>query len=238
MTPSSATSAVVLLSGGLDSATTLAEARATGAAVHALTVDYGQRHRAELACASRLAAAMGARSHRVVRVDLGSLGGSALTTDAPVPKGRSDEAIAHGIPITYVPGRNTVFLAVAVAAAEALDADDVWIGVNAIDFSGYPDCGPAFLEAFRAAAALGTRRGVEGRPIGIRAPLLALRKADIVRRAVALGVPLAETLSCYDPVTERGRAVACGACDACVLRARGFDEAGVVDPAPRASAGV
>jgi 7-cyano-7-deazaguanine synthase len=227
-------SAVVLLSGGLDSATCLAEARAAGLEAHALSVDYGQRQRAELRAATAVARALGARSHRVVAVDLRAVGGSALTADLPVPKDRSDAAIGEGVPVTYVPARNTVLLALGVAAAEAVDADAVWIGVNAVDFSGYPDCRPAFLEAFREVVRVGTRRGVEGRPVAIRAPLLDASKAEIVRRAVALGVPLAETLSCYDPVAAGTGAAHCGRCDACRLRARGFAEAGVADPAPRA----
>jgi len=228
--------AVVLLSGGLDSATCLAQARADGHEVLALSVDYGQRQRAELDRAATLASALGAREHRVVRVDLASLGGSALTGDVPVPKDRTEDEIGAGIPVTYVPARNTVLLAVALAAAEALDADAVYLGVNAVDTSGYPDCRPAFLDAFRALAAVATRRGVEGRPIRIEAPLLEDDKAGIVRRALALGVPVATTLSCYDPVETAGAWVHCGRCDACRLRARGFREAGVEDPAPRAGA--
>ena len=227
--------AIVLLSGGLDSATCLAIAREEGFEPHALTVDYGQRHRAELAAAARVAAALRAASHRVVAVDLASLGGSALT-DAriAVPKGRAAAAIGEGIPSTYVPARNTVLLAVATAAAEATGADAIYVGVNALDYSGYPDCRPAFLDAFRALAAVGTKRGVEGRPIEFRAPLLALTKADIVRRAVALGVPVGDTLSCYDPAPARAAGDGprpCGRCDACRLRAKGFAEAGVADPA-------
>jgi 7-cyano-7-deazaguanine synthase len=231
---------VALLSGGLDSATAAAIARADGREVHALTVDYGQRQRAELDAAERVAAALPAASHRVVRVDLRGLGGSALTdADLDVPKDRDDEQIADGIPITYVPARNTVFLSLALACAEALDADAIVLGVNAIDYSGYPDCRPAFLDAFRAVAATGTKRGVEGRPIQVLAPLLSLTKAEIVARALALGVPLADTLSCYDPVAPGGEPGAdrwahCGRCDACRLRARGFTDAGAVDPAPRA----
>jgi 7-cyano-7-deazaguanine synthase len=239
--------AIVLLSGGLDSATCLAIAREDGFEAHALTVDYGQRHRAELEAAARVAKALHAASHRVVSVDLASLGGSALTDAAiPVPKDRPDAAIGEGIPPTYVPARNTVLLAVATAAAEALEADAVYVGVNALDYSGYPDCRPAFLEAFRALAAVGTRRGVEGRPIEFRAPLLSETKAGIVRRATALKVPVGETLSCYDPlpprrdsepqapsVVEGAPPRPCGRCDACRLRAKGFAEAGVVDPAAR-----
>jgi 7-cyano-7-deazaguanine synthase len=226
--------AVVLLSGGLDSATCLALARRDGLETFALTVDYGQRHRAELDAARRVAAALGAKAHRVVAVDLRALGGSALTSDAiPVEKDRSDAAIGTGIPSTYVPARNTVLLAVATAAAEASDADEVHLGVNALDYSGYPDCRPAFLDAFREVARVGTKRGVEGRPVLYRAPLLERSKAEIARLAVETGVPIAETLSCYDPPPSRGGRGAvlhCGRCDACRLRRRGFEEAGLDDP--------
>lgn len=233
---------LVLLSGGLDSATCLAIARGDarpGGEAHALSFDYGQRSRAELAAARRVAAALGATSHRTIAVDLRALGGSALTSDVlDVPKGRSDAQIGHGIPITYVPARNLVFLSLALAAAETLDADAIYVGVNALDTSGYPDCRPAFLDAFREAARLGTRRGDEGRPVEVRAPLLALRKADIAARAVALGVPVAATLSCYDPVVgavSDAPARHCGRCDACRLRRRGFLEAGLSDPSDYAA---
>ena len=219
--------AVVLLSGGLDSATCLAVARRDGFEAHALSVDYGQRHRGELASARRLAARLGAAAHRVVRVDLSIFGGSALTDPGiAVPKGRSRRAIASGIPVTYVPARNTVLLALALAGAETVGAGDVFIGVNAIDYSGYPDCRPAFLRAFERLATVATRAGVEGHPIRIQAPLLRLSKAAIIRLGTALGVPYRLTLSCYDPV--RGRA--CGRCDACELRRKGFADAGVPDP--------
>jgi 7-cyano-7-deazaguanine synthase len=230
-TPPARPLAVVLLSGGMDSATCLAQARADGFDVVALSFDYGQRHRFELEAAAAVARRLGAREHRVLRVDLASLGGSALTADVAVPKDRSDAEIGAGIPVTYVPARNTVFLALALAAAEAWDADAIYLGVNALDTSGYPDCRPEFVEAFRRVAALGTRRGVEGRPIGIRAPLEDDTKADVVRRALRLGVPLELTLSCYDPREHEGRALPCGRCDACLLRARGFRAAGVDDPA-------
>ena len=230
----SAHRAVVLLSGGLDSATCLAIAVRDGLEAHALSVDYGQRHRAELEAARRVATALHAATHRVVKVDLRSLGGSALTSDAiEVPKDRAPEEIGHGIPVSYVPARNTVMLSVATAAAEVLDADAIYVGVNALDSSGYPDCRPEFLEAFRAVARLGTRRGVEGRPFDLRAPLLALSKAGIAKLALSLGVPVAETLSCYDPLPARspvGPAVHCGRCDACSLRRKGFREAGLADP--------
>jgi 7-cyano-7-deazaguanine synthase len=218
--------AVVLLSGGLDSATCLAFARAHGFQAHALSVDYGQRHRGELARARRVARALGAASHRVVRVDLRAFGGSALTDAAiAVPKDRSEARMARNIPVTYVPARNTVLLALALAHAETLGAEDVFVGVNAIDYSGYPDCRPAFLRAFERLARVATKAGVEGRPLRIHAPLLRLSKAGIVKLGTRLGVPYRMTLSCYDPV--RGRA--CGRCDACRLRRKGFDEAGVAD---------
>jgi 7-cyano-7-deazaguanine synthase len=219
--------AVVLLSGGLDSATCLAVARAGGLEAHALSVDYGQRHRGELRQARVVARALGAADHRVVRVDLSAFGGSALTDGAiAVPKGRSARAMAADIPVTYVPARNTVLLALALAHAEVIGAEDVFVGVNAIDYSGYPDCRPEFLEAFERVARLATRAGVSGRPLRLRAPLLRLTKAGIVRLGTRLGVPYHLTLSCYDPV--RGRA--CGRCDACALRRKGFLEAGVADP--------
>jgi len=221
--------AVVLLSGGLDSATCLAVARAQGYEAHALSVDYGQRHRQELLRARRLARALGAAAHRVVKVDLSAFGGSALTDAAiPIPKGRSPRSMARGIPVTYVPARNTVLLALALAHAETVGARDVFIGVNAIDYSGYPDCRPAFVRAFERLARLATRAGVEGARLRIRAPLVRLSKAGIVRLGRRLGVPFRLTLSCYDPV--RGRA--CGRCDACQLRLRGFAAAGLRDPAP------
>jgi 7-cyano-7-deazaguanine synthase len=219
--------AVVLLSGGLDSSTVLAVARAAGYEAHCLSVDYGQRNRGELARARRVARALGAASHRVVRVDLSAFGGSALTDRSlRVPKGRSRAALARGIPVTYVPARNTVLLALALAHAEVLGAGDLFLGVNAIDYSGYPDCRPAFLRAFERLARVATRAGVEGRPLRIHAPLLRLTKAGIVRLGTRLGVPHRLTSSCYDPV--RGRA--CGRCDACLLRRRGFLQAGVNDP--------
>lgn len=219
--------AVVLLSGGLDSSTCLAAARADGFEVHALSVDYGQRHKGELARARRIAGALGAAGHRVVKVDLSAFGGSALTDAAiAVPKGRSAATLAREIPVTYVPARNTVLLALALAHAETLGAEDVYVGVNAIDYSGYPDCRPAFLRAFERLARVATKAGVEGRPLRIHAPLLRLTKAGIIRLGTRLGVPYRLTLSCYDPSGGR----ACGACDACQLRRKGFAEAGVEDP--------
>jgi len=223
--------AVVLVSGGVDSSTTLAIAREEGFALHALTFDYGQRHRFELEAARRIAAALGVRRHLVTTIDLsagGGFGGSALTGEGDVPHGRSDEEMARGIPITYVPARNLILLAFATAWAEILGADDIFLGVNAIDYSGYPDCRPAFLEAFERTARLATRAGVEGGgPLTIHAPLLRMTKGEIVRRGLALGVDFALTHSCYDPDAQ-GRA--CGVCDACLLRLKGFREAGARDP--------
>ncbi len=221
--------AVVLLSGGLDSATTAAIARQEGFPVHALSVDYGQRHRFELSAARRVAESLGVERHVVLSVALGQLGGSALTAAIAVPKDRPADQIAHGIPVTYVPARNTVLLSLALAYAETIGAADIFLGVNAVDYSGYPDCRPEFLAAFAAAANLGTRAGVEGRlNFIIRAPLMRLTKAEIIRRGVALGVDFGLTHSCYDPSPA---GLACGRCDACLLRLRGFAEAGLVDPA-------
>jgi 7-cyano-7-deazaguanine synthase len=224
--------AVVLLSGGLDSTTTLHVALRDGFAVHALTFDYGQVHRAELEAAGAVARAARVAGHRVVRLDLGSFGGSALTDPRiAIPKGRSEAEIGRGIPVTYVPARNTVFLAFALAWGEAIGARDLYLGVNHLDSSGYPDCRPEFLAAFARAANLGTRAGAEGRPFRIRAPLAELGKAGIVRLGLELGVDFSLTRSCYDP-DSLGRA--CGGCDACRLRLRGFAEAKAVDPAPYA----
>jgi 7-cyano-7-deazaguanine synthase len=225
--------AVVLLSGGLDSATCLAAAIAEGLEAHALSVDYGQRHREELRRARRVAKALGAASHRVVRIDLAAFGGSALTDTAiAVPKRRPAKAISRGIPVTYVPARNTVLLSVSLALAETIGADHLFLGVNAIDYSGYPDCRPEFVRAFQRLARLATKAGVEGAPIRIRTPLQRLSKAGIVKLGARLGVPFALTLSCYDPL--RGKA--CGACDACELRRKGFAEAGLPDPTLYAAA--
>jgi len=219
--------AVVLLSGGLDSSTVLAVARKKGFEAHCLGVDYGQRHKGELAAARRVARALGAASHRIARVNLSLFGGSALTDSSiAVPKGRGEAEMGRDIPVTYVPARNTVMLSLALAWAEVLGASDIFIGVNAVDYSGYPDCRPAFLRAYEKLARLATRAGVEGGRIRIHAPLLRLSKAGIVRLGTRLGVPYEHTLTCYDPV--RGRA--CGRCDACILRRRGFEEAGVPDP--------
>jgi 7-cyano-7-deazaguanine synthase len=215
--------AVVLLSGGLDSATTLAMARVGGFEVFALSVDYGQRHGAELLAASRVAASLGAREHRVMRVDLAGIGGSALTDSTlAVP-----ETPGSGIPITYVPARNTLMLALALGWAEVLGARDIFIGVNAVDYSGYPDCRPAFIAAFEGLARLATKAGVEGRRFQIHAPLLEMSKAEIVREGLNLGVDYSMTVSCYQ-ASEQG--LACGRCDSCRLRAAGFAAAGVPDP--------
>ena len=221
--------AVVLLSGGLDSATCLAWARREGFDAHALTVDYGQRHVIEVERAIAVARGLGAASHRVVAIDLSFLAGSALTDrTVGVPKSRSDSDIGSGIPSTYVPARNTVLLALAMAWGESLGGRDLVIGVNAVDYSGYPDCRPAFLRAFEALAGCATKAGADGEAWRIHAPLLHLAKAEIVRRAVEWGVPYAATISCYDPSVS---GEPCGACDACQLRARGFREAGVPDEA-------
>lgn len=215
--------AVVLLSGGLDSATVLAIARSAGYACHALSLDYGQRHTAELAAAARIAQALSAVEHRVMRLGLGDIGGSALTDAAiAVP-----EHPTEGIPVTYVPARNTVMLALALAWAEVLGARDIFIGVNAVDYSGYPDCRPEFIEAFERMANLATKAGVEGAALQIHAPLQYLSKADIIRRGVELGLDYALTVSCYQADAD-GRA--CGVCDACRLRRAGFEAAGVADP--------
>jgi len=215
--------AVVLLSGGLDSATVLAAAVAVGLECHTLSFRYGQRHDAELAAAERISGAFGAASHRVIGIDLGTVGGSALTDpDIAVP-----ETPSTGIPVTYVPARNSVFLALGMGLAEVLEADELHIGVNAVDYSGYPDCRPEFIAAFGRVAALATRRAVEGQPLQIRAPLIELSKAEIIRRGIALGVDYALTVSCYQADPD---GAACGRCDACRLRREGFAAAGVPDP--------
>jgi 7-cyano-7-deazaguanine synthase len=220
--------AVVLLSGGLDSTTTLAVARGQGFEVYALSVDYGQRHRVELDRAAAVAKSLGAAEHKTVRLDLRSIGGSALTGDIAVPKERTDEQIGHGIPVTYVPARNTILLGVALGYAETVGAFDLFIGANVLDYSGYPDCRPEFLAAFETLANLATKAGVEGTgKFRVHAPLLKLTKAEIIREGVRLGVDYSQTLSCYDPDAE-GRA--CGKCDSCQLRRKGFAEAGVADP--------
>jgi 7-cyano-7-deazaguanine synthase len=218
--------AVVLLSGGMDSATCLAIAQSLGAEVHALTVAYGQRHALEVENARNLARARGVRDHRVVELDLRVFGGSALTADIAVPKDRP--AGAAGVPVTYVPARNTIFLSLALGLAEVVDAVEIYIGVTSVDYSGYPDCRPEFIAAFEALAAVATEAAVERqRRVSIRAPLIRLGKAEIVRTGVALGLDYGLTHSCYDPDPA---GLACGRCDACLLRRRGFEEAGVADP--------
>jgi 7-cyano-7-deazaguanine synthase len=218
------TRAVVLLSGGLDSATTLAAARRDGFACWCLSVDYGQRHIAELRAAESIARALGAQEHRVVSVDLRAIGGSALTADIDVP---GADQKPPGIPVTYVPARNMTMLAIAAGYAEVLDARRIFIGVNAIDFSGYPDCRPDFIAAMEHAMLLGTRAGAHGAPLRIHAPLIDMSKAQIISLAVSLGVDLAMTTSCYNP---DGTGAACGRCESCTLRSRGFAEAGIPDP--------
>lgn len=216
--------AVVLLSGGLDSATCLAMAKASGFDCFAISFSYGQRHEAELQAAAAVARDVGAREHRVAAIDLAAFGGSALTDHSmPVPT----SGVGEGIPVTYVPARNTVFLAYALGWAEVLEADDIFIGVNAVDYSGYPDCRPAFVEAFAAMANLATRRAVEGRRMTIHSPLIHLSKAEIVKLGMTLGVPFAATVSCYQS-DAAGRA--CGLCDSCRLRRQGFEQAGIPDP--------
>jgi 7-cyano-7-deazaguanine synthase len=220
--------AVVLLSGGLDSATVLAIARADGYEVYALSFAYGQRHSWELECARTVAAAGGAAEHRVATIDLRAFGGSALTADIAVPKGRTEAEMSGEIPITYVPARNTIFLSYALAWAEVLGSSDIFIGVNALDYSGYPDCRPEFIEAFERLANLATKAGVEGRQrLKIHAPLLQLTKAEIIARGLELGVDYGLTSSCYDPSLA---GEACGQCDSCVLRLKGFRENGMSDP--------
>lgn len=220
--------AVVLLSGGLDSATVLAIARKEGFEVSALSFAYGQRHSWELEAARRVAAAGGAAHHRIATIDLRVFGGSALTDEIDVPKGRDAEEMSHGIPITYVPARNTIFLSFALAWAEVLGASDVFIGVNALDYSGYPDCRPEFIRAFEQMANLATRAGVEGKQrLTIHAPLMTMTKAQIIRRGLELDVDYALTSSCYDPAPD---GTPCGQCDSCLLRRKGFGENGIADP--------
>jgi len=219
--------AVVLLSGGLDSATVLAIARRDGFACHALSIDYGQRHRFELDCAARLAVALGAVDHKVVGVDLRAFGGSALTADIAVPTHENVGEIGGEIPVTYVPARNLVFLSLAVAYAETLGALDIFIGVNAVDYSGYPDCRPAFVQAFEAVANVATKAGSEGQRVRINTPIMRMSKSEIIRMGVSLGVDYARTTSCYNPP---GELLACGHCDSCLLRKQGFEQAEVVDP--------
>jgi len=222
------TRAVLLLSGGLDSTTTLAVAKAEGHEIHALSFRYGQRHQHELEAAARVASAFGVARHVTLDIDLRAFGGSALTSDLPVPKDRTPDEMGQGIPITYVPARNTIFLSFALAWADVLGARNIFIGVNALDYSGYPDCRPEYIEAFERMANLATRAGVEGTaPVLIDAPLIDLSKADIIRLGISLGVDYALTTSCYDPDAS---GAACGHCDACALRLKGFAEAGLKDP--------
>ena len=220
--------AVVLLSGGIDSATAAAVARAEGYELHALTFRYGQRHVREVESAKRIAAALGAKQHLILDLDLRQIGGSALTDQIPVPKGRGMEEIGAGIPVTYVPARNTVFLSYALAWAEVLGSEDIFLGVNAIDYSGYPDCRPEYIAAFERMANLATKAGVEGRSkLTIHTPLIHLTKAQIIRRGIALGIEFSLTWSCYDPTPDGWP---CRACDSCILRQNGFAEAGIPDP--------
>lgn len=224
MRMTTAPAAVVLLSGGLDSTTTLALARAAGQRCHCLSIDYGQRHRSELDAAARVARMLGAAAHKVVRIDLGAVGGSALTDpQIAVPV----TGLQPGIPVTYVPARNTIMLALALAEAEVTGASDIWFGANAVDYSGYPDCRPEFMRAFEALANLATKAAVEGRPLRLHTPIIDLSKAEIIRRGIALGVDYGLTVSCYQ-ADDAGRA--CGVCDSCRLRRAGFAEAGVADP--------
>lgn len=219
--------AVVLLSGGLDSTTCLALARARGFEAVCLTVSYGQRHQVELERAKAVAQAFGVKDHRVVTLDLRAIGGSALTADVAVPKHDDVSGVAADIPVTYVPARNTIFLGLALGLAEVVGATDIFIGVNAVEYSGYPDCRPDFIRAFEALAGLATRAGVEGQRFVIHTPLAAMTKADIIRAGLAAGVDYGMTHSCYDPSSDGG---ACGRCDSCLLRQKGFEDAGVPDP--------
>lgn len=219
--------AILLLSGGLDSTTCLAWARAQGFDCHTLAIDYGQRHRVELDAAARVAAALGVTDHRVVRVDLRAIGGSALTADTPVPKDRDEAAMAASVPVTYVPARNSAFLCIALGFAETVGATDLVAGMNVLDYSGYPDCRPEFVRAFEAMANVATQAGVEGARYTVHTPLMQLDKAGIIRLGASLGVDYALTHSCYDPSPA---GLACGTCDSCTLRAKGFREAGVPDP--------
>lgn len=225
--------AVILLSGGLDSATVLAIAKAEGYALHALSFSYGQRHAWELEAARRVAASMGVAEHRVVEIDLRAFGGSALTADIDVPKGRAPEEMSHGIPITYVPARNTIFLSYALAWAEVLGASDIFLGVNALDYSGYPDCRPEYIAAFEAMANLATKAGVEGRQrLKIHTPLIEMTKAQIIATGTDLGVDYGLTSSCYEPSPS---GAPCGQCDSCLLRQKGFLENGIEDPLRKAA---
>ncbi len=223
--------AIILLSGGVDSTTTMAIARSEGYEIYALSIDYGQRHRQELDNAGKTASFFNAKMHKIVTVDLREIGGSALTSDIEVPKDRSFHEIGemgHGIPVTYVPARNTIFLAIALSWAEVIGADSIFLGVNVLDYSGYPDCRPEFIKAFENMANLATRAGVEGKNrITIKTPLINLTKAEIIKKGIDLGVDYSLTHSCYDPAED---GIACGRCDSCLLRKKGFIEAGIPDP--------
>lgn len=219
--------AVVLLSGGLDSTTTMSIAIAEGFEVYTITFRYGQRHVEEIAAAEKVSRALGAKGHTVVDINLRQIGGSALTSDIAVPKGRGPEEISREIPVTYVPARNTIFLSIALAWAETLGAHDIFIGVNALDYSGYPDCRPEFIEAFEVTANLGTKAGVEGKRLNIHTPLIHMTKAEIIRKGIELGVDYSMTHSCYAPTPE---GLPCGECDSCLFRKKGFADAGVNDP--------
>ena len=223
-----AAKAVVLLSGGIDSSTTLAIARAENYDLYALSFRYGQKNRHEVPAAERIARTMDVKAHLVLDIELAAIGGSALTTDIPVPGERTDEEIAGDIPVTYVPARNIVFLSYALSWAESLGASDIFIGVNSVDYSGYPDCRPEFIEAFQRMANMGTKSGAEGRPFTIHTPLIRMTKAQIIQKGIALGVDYGLTQSCYDPSPQ---GTACGVCDSCVLRKKGFHQAGIPDPA-------
>ena len=227
--------AVILLSGGVDSATTSAIARAQGFELYALTFRYGQRHTAEVRAAEGVARATGAARHVIQTIDLRAFGGSALTDAIEVPKSASVEEIGGGIPVTYVPARNTIFLAFALGYAEVIGSSDIFIGVNAVDYSGYPDCRPEFIAAFQRLADVATKAGVSGASIRVHAPLISMSKADIIREGVRLGVDFSLTHSCYDPMPE---GLACGHCDSCLLRRQGFRDAGLVDPIPYATGGL
>ena len=222
--------AVVLLSGGLDSTTSAAIAKAEGFDLYALTFSYGQRHTAEIASAKRVARSLGIQHHKLCPIDLRMFGGSALTSDTNVPKGRTSDEMSTGIPVTYVPARNTIFLSFALAWSEVLGANDIFIGVNAVDYSGYPDCRPEYVEAYQRMARIATKAGVEGdQVLTIHTPLIQMTKAEIIRRGLALGVDYSQTVSCYDPTND---GFACGECDACQIRLRGFADNGIADPAP------
>lgn len=246
MNPARKPLAVVLLSGGLDSAVALASALDQGFECHAISFDYGQRHLHELTCAAKVAASLGAAAHKVIRVDLRAIGGSALTSEIDVPKDRAESELSASIPVTYVPARNLIFLSLALAYAETIAARDLFLGINAVDYSGYPDCRREFIEAFERTANLATKAGVETdtrTPAGrareprfrVRSPLVSLTKSEIIRRGAALGVDFSLTTSCYDPQLTNATHLACGRCDSCSIRARGFADAGIIDPTPYAA---